>query len=415
MKTYKKGISLIVLVITVIVLAILSTAVIISLSNTNIINEASKAVFRNDMASYKEAYSLYLVDYMIEHGERLPEEFNVRSSDTEFTEIFGDNVKDEYKEKLQIVDGKLVYKTLDPEKTKLLEELGMAVKIIKTSEVKVGALVNYTPTVDPSGSYEGATYVKDTDTTSSTYDTYIESTTNYTPGNLTWVYLGQDENGNILLTSRETTAFTLTIDDQDGWATGPDRMDTLCNKLYGNSKYGTARNMKVEDVNRTLGYTGPKGTYRDADNNEVTTDEPMTFWEIETATGVTISNRKTPRLSETAFEDYLSDYYSYKGTTYKAYTTDEYKLIFKKENSTTSLPTYWLSSPAADFRVGAGFAYFRVRSVNSGYVNTIAVFYSYGADGGYGPSYALRPVIVLKSNIHFGEPDANGKLTLVEM
>ena len=231
---------------------------------------------------------------------------------------------------------------------------------------------------------------------------------------MTWVYIGQDENGNILLTSRETTAFTMTIAGQDGWATGPNNMDTLCNKLYGNSKYGTARNMKVEDVNRTLGYTGPKGTYWDADDNQVTTEEAMTFGAIETATGVTISDRQTPRLSETAFEDYLSNDYSYRGTTYKANTTDEYKLIFNKENSTTKLPIYWLSSPAAAFYVSYEFAGFNVRDVASGSVGASAVFDSDGNELGEEPSYALRPVIVLKSNIHFGEPNANGELTLVE-
>ena len=66
MITYKKGISLIMLVITVIVLAILASTVIINLSNTNIINEADKTVFKSDMASYKELYSIYLADKLIE-------------------------------------------------------------------------------------------------------------------------------------------------------------------------------------------------------------------------------------------------------------------------------------------------------------------------------------------------------------
>ena len=64
MKRYKKGISLIVLVITIIVMAILASAVIISLSNSNIIENANKQTFKSDMSSYKEAFELYVASVM---------------------------------------------------------------------------------------------------------------------------------------------------------------------------------------------------------------------------------------------------------------------------------------------------------------------------------------------------------------
>lgn len=54
----KKGISLIVLVITIIVLAILAGAVIISLSNQNIISQASDAKTAADLANAKNAVTL---------------------------------------------------------------------------------------------------------------------------------------------------------------------------------------------------------------------------------------------------------------------------------------------------------------------------------------------------------------------
>lgn len=65
MKTYKRGISLIVLVITVIVLAILATTVIISLSNTNIIGEASDAVKKTNLQTYQEQADLAYVDWVL--------------------------------------------------------------------------------------------------------------------------------------------------------------------------------------------------------------------------------------------------------------------------------------------------------------------------------------------------------------
>ncbi len=54
----KKGISLIVLVITIIVIIILAGAVILSLANNNPINSANKAVCLSDVANFKSAVAL---------------------------------------------------------------------------------------------------------------------------------------------------------------------------------------------------------------------------------------------------------------------------------------------------------------------------------------------------------------------
>ena len=58
----KQGISLIVLVITIIVLAILAAAVIISFSNTNVIGQSEKTVLSNDYAELASALSLEYTD-----------------------------------------------------------------------------------------------------------------------------------------------------------------------------------------------------------------------------------------------------------------------------------------------------------------------------------------------------------------
>ncbi|MDD2376542.1 MAG: hypothetical protein PHD15_00735 [Clostridia bacterium] len=54
----KKGISLIVLVITIIVIIILAGAVILSLANNNPINSANKATLLSDVASLKAGVAL---------------------------------------------------------------------------------------------------------------------------------------------------------------------------------------------------------------------------------------------------------------------------------------------------------------------------------------------------------------------
>ncbi len=60
----KKGISLIVLVITIIVMIIIAGAIIISLNSTNVMTSAEKAVTDSDLANAKYAVSLAYADVM---------------------------------------------------------------------------------------------------------------------------------------------------------------------------------------------------------------------------------------------------------------------------------------------------------------------------------------------------------------
>ena len=61
----KKGISLIVLVITVIVLAILASVIIINMSDTNLIDESDEAVNLYNQKQYEEALTLAYADWLI--------------------------------------------------------------------------------------------------------------------------------------------------------------------------------------------------------------------------------------------------------------------------------------------------------------------------------------------------------------
>lgn len=61
----KSGISLIVLVITMIVMIKLAAAIILSLSNSGIIGKANSAVQANNVAQIKESVALLQMDEMI--------------------------------------------------------------------------------------------------------------------------------------------------------------------------------------------------------------------------------------------------------------------------------------------------------------------------------------------------------------
>jgi len=60
----KKGISLIVLVITIIVMIIIAGAIIISLNGTNVVNRADEAVTKSDVANLRSALTLEYAEIM---------------------------------------------------------------------------------------------------------------------------------------------------------------------------------------------------------------------------------------------------------------------------------------------------------------------------------------------------------------
>ena len=54
MKTNKKGISLIVLIITIVVIIILATAIIVTLARTNVIDNANEATVKQDFRTLQD-------------------------------------------------------------------------------------------------------------------------------------------------------------------------------------------------------------------------------------------------------------------------------------------------------------------------------------------------------------------------
>ena len=66
----KKGISLIVLVITIIVMIIIAGAIIISLNSSNVISQANTAVESSDIANIKSALALDYADIMAVNNDK---------------------------------------------------------------------------------------------------------------------------------------------------------------------------------------------------------------------------------------------------------------------------------------------------------------------------------------------------------
>jgi len=115
----RKGISLIVLVITVIVLAILATTSIILINNSNLITQASESVFKNDVGVIKDKINMEKINELI---NKLPADYSSA-------------VLDKYKSVLKVDEnGELIYigEETSPQKT---WSVNMGIKIVGAKAV----------------------------------------------------------------------------------------------------------------------------------------------------------------------------------------------------------------------------------------------------------------------------------------
>ena len=62
----KKGISLIVLIITIVVIIILATAIVVNIAQTDMIGNASEAVVKQDFKTFQDELTLYKADKYLE-------------------------------------------------------------------------------------------------------------------------------------------------------------------------------------------------------------------------------------------------------------------------------------------------------------------------------------------------------------
>ncbi len=102
----KKGISLIVLVITIIVMVILASTIVISLSSSNVISKAEEAVFKSDMKTYMHEYQIYSALYVGEGNDLSTLNVAAGQIHTILPSISNNSV---YSNKMKVVNGALMY------------------------------------------------------------------------------------------------------------------------------------------------------------------------------------------------------------------------------------------------------------------------------------------------------------------
>ena len=363
-KTFKnsKGITLVALVITIIILLILAGISISALTNTGIFQKAKDAKQKSEDAALDQNTKL-----------------------------------DEYENELdKYLPKKLVDKVND-------------------GTIKVGDYISYTPDQASTDDIlqELATYSGNTDSTKNTTSTLTQEI--YKEKGLKWRVLDVKD-GKVRLISDRPTTSKITLSGPKGYNNAVYLLDKTCKTLYNNSKLASnVQNLKIEDIQDHLAYdykqypnskvdTGKYGGTKEYTTNKNYPNifaKEKTGWVGETqGTELSLSEQTTPidetnttanekiKVTQTFWEKTMSAN-DFDGENKEMY----YKLFI---NNVSNYPTYWMSSSCVD--ADSGNAYFRVRYVYLDNVNASYFYSSVGYDEG-SHGYAFRPCITLNSNV----------------
>ena len=346
----EKGITLIALVITIIILLILAGISISALTNQGLFKNAKIAQNATERAE-------------AEQGQRL----------------------NEYEEELN-----KYLSNNDKREEKLIDK-------VNDGTIKIGDYVKYTP-----------------DTASTTeilqeLNTYSGSNANttatLTQESLNWRVLDVKD-GQVRLISELPTTSKITLNGYNGYNNAVKLLDDTCNTLYTNKKLANkVQNIKIEDIqdkmvetdyskfNSSYGKTfTPTNKYYP--NILIKEKEQKVKGTAGTELGL---SEQTELINQTTKPQATSLEVKYTYWNNNMTTTDfkdsKYYELFINNGSNYSI--YWMSSRCVN--ADSDIAFFRVRCVGSGFVSAYGLYRSDGIGNPY--ACAFRPIITLNSNV----------------
>ena len=363
-----KGITLVALVITIIILLILAGISIQAITQTNLFNKTEQAKGEMDNAQKKENETLS--SYTDRINEYLPET--------------------------------LSYK-------------------VSNGEIEIGAYVNYTPDEVTSDNEEYKELISNLATYSG--DTEEEETTAKKirqEKNIKWRVLDVRD-GQVRLisevpipTDAEENDAYLYFESYDGYNNGVKLIDDTCSTLYNNKTLASkVQNLKIEDIQEKMkekDYSKFNERYGKTFTYETENRYYPSILLKEKEQEITIGEKtiKGNELGQSEQNEYIkqeesneeadtlkvkSTYWSKKMEEGDFDNSKYYELFIKK--GTDNYEYYWLSSRCVI--ANSDDACFGVFNVNSGDLYVSESYYS--SDQGYLDWYACRPVITLNSNV----------------
>ena len=412
-KKAERGITLIALVITIIVLLILAGVTIATLTGDNgILTKAGDAKTSTEIGDEKEKVELSAVGALAkDNGGEIKREY----LNDELTSYIGTEGTDYTLSET----APFVVKYLDSGRSYVIDENGNVSEYVNIAEyVKIGDLVNYTPDDKEEDEY---------------YDKFGETYSGYANGNigqddtLKWRVLNINTDGTVDLISDKPTSSLVYFKGARGYNNGVYLLNDYCKTMYSNSSLGAeARSLNIEDIqdkmkvvdeetgkkayeNYTASNTGTKygdpyhyssnkwyplqwkndnGTTGESKQETVTSYETEADAKAQETAGGLIVTQTYWYLSAS---DIQSNFISADTRDTTKATSMYYELLCNNGSS-----YYWLASRYV-LTYNSSYSYFGLRNVDRGRVGGYRMFFSSGNTDSN--SYYVRPVVPLKSNI----------------
>ena len=427
-KAHNKGITLIALVITIIVLLILAGVTIATLAGENgILTNATAAKEETRYATIKEEKDLWELNKLTD--ERTGSD--TAESREEVINRLYDNGTITKEERDTLLAGDAITvadKTISFGAT-LVEMFKQAqadnctdTNCGNQNHLHIGDYLNYTPS--DSSATTGVLTEQETG--------YADEEQKYTVNTSTkWRVLGLNEAGDQILLTTESPIQKdgdnpyLILKGAESYMSCVNTLKKICN-IYANPDLATeARSMTIDDINHALGievdeetntmhkigdttpleeyegYFGEKYTYKEGDY------APENY--MNDVYGGTSYTRKV--IGDTAEGN--AYYYSYDIVGTSTSNPTLYELLFDGTTSEDSYAkSYWLASPGVF--ADSSFAYFGPGYVGDGFVvGNIDLFNSYGNWFAY--RLAVRPVVSLKSSVTLSEIGGKGSASTTDI
>ena len=431
----EKGITLIALVITIIVLLILAGVTIATLTGDNgILTKANEAKTITNEKDEEEQIEIGYTEYLM--ADQTGEKVNFEVSEAAVTGKEGDwIIRFNKTGKEYYFDGETITKVT------WKQEEDTITNIETKQTLKVGDYVDYDPTLEANAS--DLTYTSKTDKTGADSDQEFNAET-YKNAEYGWRILGVSK-GKLRLISGEFVGagnYTngsrtyYTLKGKKGCINGIDELNKI-SAIFGHGKGAEkATSITAEDINEITGYDPAKakceeGNFNEYGNKVTYTKEGETRLSSRTTNGKKWSgtqstlnyydkSNKTFKTLTSGSTQITSTYYYYNPTTLNtkqekptqgvdengvyntiyqilfgkyAVNTDSYEISFV---GTGTQPRYWLASESANTvtnGVNGG-----LRRVNDGKVYNRGIYFSSGTEYSY-DDFGVRPIVYLKSDI----------------
>lgn len=398
-----KGITLIALVITIIVLLILAGVAIATITGENgILVKAVSAKEKTARAEVIEKAKLDIIAMQTDNEGKIMVKDLRTILDNYFkdvpTEIAPEGIADL---ELTTKDGKYKIKLSEIYNGKI-EGIGGPMLV---SDLKVGDYVKY------GDKLTSKSYVTNSNGEPNTG--YEKTQTFNTDTTALWRVMSKKSNGDVeivatknMLSSNGTSG--LYLKGQDGFLNSETVLNNLCSKLYSNTAYGTARSIRRSDINNLIGFH-PETDAQDY-NKTYTYTSGGPFWDEKTNSFKMASTENPVVVRHTFYEYHFNESMPLYDTLVREAKEN---ISFNDEgDSRTYTNTYWLADRVtyvgesnSDFCVSVmdstdwaddGFTYMAISFLNFGI--------SSESSGAFG--FACRPVVTLNSSVQIDTSDA---------